>query len=178
MSTPRTIKASEVRKGMRVRVEESLGEGTTQTTEGSVVSDASPTAHPEFVDLGLDGVTIGLDPDYPVTVLADPEPEWVEGAWYHIESNGLQTYMCRVADGWTDWLSGKSATWSDDPDEHIAVLGRVLIVDWPGDDVVRELDAINDANRSDALSHYGGSAMQNTILRSVADAIRTQGGVR
>ena len=48
------------------------------------------------------------------------------------------------------------------------VLGRVLIVDWPGDDVARDL--VNWPGGSVALRNVDKAADK------VADAIRTQGG--
>lgn len=153
----RTIKASEVRKGMRVRVEASNGDATI-TTEG-VVTKATGTyvAALFFGDYG-----INLNPDHPVTVLAEPEPEWVEGAWYWLDVGGHKRPGRRVKGGWSSWADGPTHGLSDDDD--LTVLGRVLIVDWPGDDVARDVCATWQAS-----SH-------REVLRNVADAIRTQGG--
>lgn len=173
----RTIKASEVVKGMRVEVVREYP-GAKVTIEG--VSRCDYGTGPTF-PLTIGDQTVNVAPDHPVTVLAEPEPEWVEGAWHWVKfahDPKRVRPLRRLQGGWT-YLTGESGrAFADEVDVDVTVLGRVLIVDWPGDDVARELDEINDGNRSMSLSNYGRTTTHDTILGNVADAIRTQGGVR
>lgn len=162
----RTIKASEVRKGMRVVVVREFSDAKV-TTEGVACSDYG--TGPLFpLTIGDQPVNVG--PNHPVTVLAEPEPEWVEGAWYALDVGGHRRPGRRVKGGWSSWADGPTHGLSDD--DELTVLGRVLIVDWPGDDVARELETNG--------GHHNGIGLGpiNKVCRAVADAIRTQGGVR
>ena len=167
MSTPRTIKASEVVKGMRVRVElttpdlRTLVEGRVEhVTPGATVWLTFP-----------DDETFEYDNHHPVTVLAEPEPEWVEGAWYWITYAGRPRPMKRIAGG--QWSHYQNDDWSGyhDSDEALEVHGRVLVVDWPGDDYASTLEG---TYRPDVT----WDDFECSTLLKVADAIRTQGGVR
>lgn len=163
----RTIKASEVRKGMRVRVERERGKAIV-TVEGPADHDFSLGAWP----IAIDSQPVNVDPDHPVTVLAEPEPEWVEGAWYWVEANvnGSRdmTPMRRVDGGWSRWVDLDSTFFFDG---DVTVLGRVLIVDWPGDAVAEgACRAWPEGQATHGLLAH--------IVKNAADAIRTQGGTR
>lgn len=159
----RTVKASEVRKGMRVRVEHDRG-GATQTLEG-VVDDSRSSNFGDgwYIRVG-NLLHANVSPDHPVTVLAEPEPEWVEGAWYRFSAGGDRQYLGRVENGGMVEPDG-----TDYGSEYITVLGRVLIVDWPGDDVARAIERTYTPGNN-------WIATENTAAQIIADAIRTQGG--
>lgn len=174
MSTPRQIKASEVRKGMRVRVERNHPEigprlAHTVVFEG-VVSDATAQRFTIFKG-SVNDYTFWNDSKVPttITVLADPEPEWVEGAWYWVELQEKRTLMRRVGRGWSALADTEYAFYSDN---NVTVLGRVLIVDWPGDDMAQDLVEAFSGNRDDF------AFPANRMAVKIADAIRNQGGVR
>lgn len=161
----RTVKASEVAKGTRVGAE-STEHNVTVRIEGEVCE--SRTINNGQVALTFeDGTQRFYAGDHPVTVLAEPEPEWVEGAWYWVELQEKRTLMRRVDRGWSALADTERAFHEDD---WITVLGRVLIVDWPGDDVARTLLKWPDGTAP--LRH-----LDKAIVK-VADAIRTQGGAR
>jgi hypothetical protein len=165
MSTPRQIKASDTQTGMRVRVSHTYNDVTT-TREGEVTRFVSSAN----VVIGFaDGSSMTYPLDHPVTVLADPEPKWVEGAWYWGRPGQASARaLRRVHDGFTPLVDGGSHFTT----ENVTVLGRVLVVDWPGDDVARDLE-------SNGGQHNGiGLGPIKKVCRAVADAIRTQGGVR
>ena len=159
----RTIKASEVRKGMRVRAE-STEHNVTVRVEGEVCE--ARTINNEQVALTFeDGTQRFYAGDHPVTVLAEPEPEWVEGAWYRFTTGGERRYLGRVENG--ELVEPDGTEYSA---AYVTVLGRVLIVDWPGDDLARDiLEGYSDSRDDFTIP-------ANQMAVKVADAIRTQGG--
>ena len=160
MTTPRQIKASEVVKGMRVRIEQRFGhpgpDETSEAYEGRVVSCMD--ARIEFPN----GTAVFAGYDHPVTVLADPEPEWVEGAWYRCRVNMTGDGVKLMRRGVGGWTSFEAGPWTYQ-DAAVTVLGRVLVVDWPGDDLAARLTS---------------RPSPDTVTRLLADAIHTQGGVQ
>ena len=165
MTTPRTIKASEVRKGMRVSIS-TVSHDVTTTVAGQVCQ-ATHSANTAVVF--EDGTSRILSSFDPVDLLDEPEPEWVEGAWYWCEFNGRHRRPMYRTD--KDWAAFEGSTGMRYEDDEITVLGRVLIVDWPGDEYASKL-----------VETYGAGLTWDDFecspLQKVADAIRTQGGVR
>ena len=165
----RTIKASEVREGLTIEAEQKYDNGDRECIAG-IVTDV-------FIGrsavINTENSVISLPLDHPVTVLAEPEPEWVEGAWYRTRSGSdkADSIRLRVEGGWCErGTQPASLIWRDD-EEAVTVLGRVLIVDWPGDDVARDIVEAYSDNRDDPFT-----LPANQMAVKVADAIRTQGG--
>lgn len=172
--TPRTIKASEVRKGMRVRVEREHPKSGprlayTVTFEG-VVSEATDTRF-TIVGDGPNDYTFWADETYPtiVTVLAEPEPALVEGAWYWVEIYGPARPMYRTAGGWSISPDDKQ-WWRDGDGDRTTVLGRFVAVDYPGDEDATAIVETHSGN-------FHWLDAPDRAAQALANAIVAQGGV-